>query len=193
VPFAAQFFVADLSDNTFLLSIDNDGLLFSTTIPGIQQFHANPIILADDNSIGWQVIVQPDGTLRTINVGPVEGLTLPSTNPPTNSALTPIYGYVIAFRYQMERQRITDASQMLQVPYQYFDVVLAGVNYYASLYTAKAEDLSVKVAVWKKEFLDGLKQIRRDLRINFRNTDVILPDSATQYQIRGQSWYYGLG
>jgi hypothetical protein len=58
---------------------------------------------------------------------------------------------------------------------------VAGVNYFASLYTNKGNDMD-RAGIWKQEFLDGIRQIRKDLNLNFRSTDFIGPDIATQYR-----------
>lgn len=185
----AQFLVADVNSVAHLMQVDLNGNLLTTPVGGTGQTN---LMLTDNTNNVWRIIVTTGGLLQTVSLGPASGVIVPSSNPPTNSALTPLYGYVMSFRYQQERVTITDPANFLQIPFQYYDVVVAGVNYYSNLYTAKSEDLEFKAAAWKREFMEGLAQIRRDLRVNFRNTDVIMPDPATQYQIRGQSWYYGL-
>jgi hypothetical protein len=185
----ASLLLTDASGGSHLLQVDNNGNLWTTPASGAA---VAPTWLTDSTNNVWKLAVDTNGLLSTVFLGPVSGFSIPSNNPPTVSSLTPLYGYVMSFRYQQERVTITDSSDLLQVPFQYYDVVVAGVNYYANLYTAKSEDLEFKASAWKKEFLDGLAQIRRDLRVNFRNTDVIMPDSVTQYQIHGNSWYFGL-
>lgn len=185
----AQFLVADSNSVAHLMQVAINGNLLTTPVSGVGQIN---LMLTDSANNVWRIIVTTGGLLQTVSMGPASGVIVPSNNPPTNSTLTPLLGYVISFRYQQERVTITDPTNLLQIPFQYYDVVVAGVNYYANLYTAKSEDLQFKAGAWKREFMEGLAQIRRDLRVNFRNTDVIMPDPTTQYQIRGQSWYYGL-
>lgn len=186
-----NYYLVDTNRVTYGLQINNVGTLSTTVVPGPQPALSAPILLDDGAGTTWQVTVSTGGLLVATPVGPTSSFTLPSNNPPTNPTITPISGYVIGFQYQQERKQIANTTDVLQIPFQYFDVVVAGVNYFANLYTSKPDDLNVKVAVWKKEFMDGLAQIRRDLRVNFRNTDVIMPDRATQYHINGQSFYYG--
>lgn len=109
---------------------------------------------------------------------PPTGL-IAGTTAPQTSSLTPLRGYVIEFRYYQQRTAITQATQTLQVPDNYRDVVIAGVNFFVSLYTNRGDDMD-RAGVWKQEFLDGIRQIRKDLNLNFRNTDFIGPDRATQ-------------
>jgi hypothetical protein len=176
----------DSSGAFWQVTIDATGLLLTTLTIG----PVSPALyIADTNLNAWQLGVLTDGTLTTTFSGPSSGLQLPAPSPPQVSSLIPLLGYVIAFYYQQERTQITSSTDLLQIPYQYFDVVVAGVNYYANLYTSKADDLNLKAGNWKREFMEGLAQMRRDLRINFRNNDVIMPDPINQYQIGTQSGY----
>lgn len=185
----AQFFIADSNNLVRLLEVDTNGNLLTNPAPGnIPQL---PIMLQDSSGMAWEVVVTTNGLLQTISKGTAASVTVPTNTPPTKPTLAPIFGYVIAFRYQQQRKVVTVATDILQIPFQYFDVVVAGVNYYANLYTAKADDINIKASIWKKEFMDGLAQIRRDLRINYRDNDVLMPDRQFQYKINGESWYFG--
>jgi hypothetical protein len=181
-----SIFLTDTSGQVWEVGLDSLGNLTTTAVVGP---HVPGLILSDSAGIAWQLGVLTNGTLFTTNRGPASNFRFPSPLPPSTSSIAPLLGYVIGFHYQQQRTQITTPTQFLQIPYQYFDVVVAGVNYYANLYTSKADDLGVKIGVWKKEFMEGLAQMRRDLRINFRNNDVILSDPATQYQIGTQSGY----
>lgn len=151
--------------------------------PGFSSNVVN-LILADIDSQNWIVGVTTSGQLTTTPTGTIE----PSTvQPPVSPTIAEMYGYVISFYYQKQRTPITDTSDILQIPDQYFDVIIAGVNYYANMYTSKDQDVNVKAGIWKKEFMDGLAQMRRDLRINFRNTDFISPDPASKRN-QGIDW-----
>lgn len=111
---------------------------------------------------------------------------------PTVNNLDPMLGYVIEFRYYKQRQPINSIADVLQIPDYYADVVIAGCNFYYNLYMDKASDRE-KAMIWKGEWLDGIKQIRKDLNISFRNTDFISPDPASQIsQAIGSNGYaYG--
>lgn len=147
------------------------------------------LVLRDTDGIAWHITVNTSGNMLAISLGPAVDNLIQALTPPQTSNIIPLEGYVISFFYQKQRVIINDPSQILQIPDNYADVVIAGVNYYSSLYTAKSDDLNVKLVVWKKEFMDGLAQMRRDLRINFRNTDVIMPDGLSQYEIGTQAGY----
>ncbi|CAN5950540.1 unnamed protein product [Sphagnum jensenii] len=175
-------FLTDSSGQTWLLQVQPNGMLTTTQEISLPQI--NPVFINPINQI-WKLFVNTSGELETAQVqgGDIAAVA------PIVSTITPILGYVIAFRYQRAKIPITQSSQILQIPDDYFDVVIAGVNYYANLYTAKMDDEQVKTGLWKREFMEGLSQIRRDLRINFRNTDVISPDPTSQYMIGTQTGY----
>lgn len=143
---------------------------------------------ADQSNYGkWNVYIGTTATNPTKqNASPLTGsFTEPTSGlitgsaPPSTSTIQPLYGYIIEFTYYVQRQNITTQNQVLQVPDTYRDVVVAGVNWLTNLYMNKDPELT-KSTAWKAEFLDGLRQMRRDLNINFRTNDFIGPDSATQ-------------
>lgn len=111
---------------------------------------------------------------------------------PQDNNISPLVGYVIEFVYYRQRQPITSITNVLQIPDYYADVVIAGCNYYYNLYMDKSSDRE-KAMIWKQEWMDGIKQMRKDLNISFRKTDFIAPDSATQIsQACGSNGYaYG--
>jgi hypothetical protein len=174
-------FLTDANRNTWQLERLGGGQLTTQRVSNLPSF--NPI-LQDANGVNWMVSVLTTGQLQTSVTGPVISPIAPQT-----STIAEMLGYIISFQYQQAKIPITSTTQTLQIPDDYFDVVVAGVNYYVNLYTGKDGDLQAKAPAWKKEFMDGLSQMRRDLRINFRNTDVIMPDSVTQYATGVQTGY----
>jgi hypothetical protein len=180
-----SIFLTDTNGQCWVVTLLDNGQLVGTSTVGP---NVPGLVLIDSFGHGWQLGVTTLGNLTTTVVDPTL-FTRPAPPPPQTSTLTPLLGYVISFYYMMQRQQITATTDILQIPYQYFDVVVAGVNFYANLYTAKMDDEQIKTGVWKREFMDGMAQMRRDLRINFRNTDVIGPDNMTQYQIGTQTGY----
>ena len=178
--------------STWLVGVTEGGLYQTIAVPPgsvtPSQVSAQ-IYLQDSLTNLWKVTVDQLGLLHTAFVGPISEWNQTGPLPPEDNNLTPLYGYVIEFQYQVKRQFITDPSQILQIPDRYRDIVISGVNYYANLYTAKSDDLAAKVGVWKTEFMQGLANIRRDLQINHKNVNVILPDPASQYyQVSGWGW-----
>lgn len=122
--------------------------------------------------------LQNSAPLNALFTEPTSGLVTGRTAPKTNS-LIPLYGYIIEFCYYVQRQNIVSETQVLQIPDIYRDVVIAGANYYVNLYINKDPELN-KSGLWKADFVDGLRQIRKDLYINYRNTDFLTPDQQSQ-------------
>lgn len=180
--------LSDSSGNTWVITVNNTGLYVTTEITGGGGFTPVPAIFLKSPDLNyWKVTILTSGLLQTTFQGSSAGTAGPPL--PIKNNLTPLYGYVIEFRYQMHRQFITDPANILQVPDKYRDVVIAGVNFYANMYTAQQSDLNVKTMAWRNEFSLGLANIRRDLQINHKTSDVVLPDPASQYyQVSGWGW-----
>lgn len=162
------------------LGINSEGQMYAVNVADSFAANLQNLYLSDASGTVWQVGVTTDGMLEVVDVGPASSFQVPAPQPPTVSSLTPLFGYVIQFEYMQQRVPVTSSDQYLQIPRQYQDVVVAGVNYYANLYTAKADDEGMKAGAWKKEFMDGLAQIRRDLRITSRTVDYLAPDRTSQ-------------
>jgi hypothetical protein len=80
--------------------------------------------------------------------------------------------YTIEFRYYYQRTDLTTSSQTLQVPSDYKDIFVAGVNYYACLYLREYEEAKH----WRIVFDDGKRQIVRDMNLHPRYPEFIQPD-----------------
>lgn len=104
---------------------------------------------------------------------PTSGLTT-TGHTATNNNLTQMDGYIIAFRYYRQRQIVTDASQVLQIPDVYKDIVVAGVNWL----TTRFLRLHQEAQMWQMEFQDGIRQMIRDKNLLPRESDYIQPDKA---------------
>jgi hypothetical protein len=135
----------------------------------------------------WAITVTTIGQLQASVYSVPPATIAVNGGPPLTSTIQPLNAYAIHFRYYQSRSQITSSNptQALQVPYAYKDIVIAGVNYLAGLYMDRLEsrEPSAKTLSWKRDFDQGLAQIRRDLRINYRKTDFISPDSTSQYQV----------
>jgi hypothetical protein len=167
------------------------GLLITQAVPSNPQTTNvfDTIYLTDTGLVStWAITVTNAGVLVSTLYS-----TPPTTNAvngqlPSNATIQPLSAYVIQFRYYKLRNSITNPTDVLQIPYTYKDVVIAGVNYLASMYLDRQEarEPSAKTLQWKRDFDQGLAQIRRDLRISFRKTDFIAPDNASQYVVANQ-------
>lgn len=175
-----MIYLSDSAGTLWTLGLNATGQLFAASLPATFPAEPPPPYLVDSAGTSWQLTIGTNGYVQATAVGPASGYTTLSRTPPKVSSLAPLLGYVIQFEYMQQRIPITTSTQYLQVPFQYQDVVIAGVNYYANLYTAKADDEGIKAGAWKKEFMDGLAQIRRDLRISSRTVDYLAPDRTSQ-------------
>src|SRR6185312_11640779 len=103
------------------------------------------------------------------------GLSTGTTLAPTSSTIAPMGGYLIEFRYFKKRVQLSSAGQTIQIPDDFFDVVVAGVNHLAYVYLQKT-DLAM---FWKGTFQDGLKEMIRDKNLfPEAGSDFMRPDSS---------------
>lgn len=140
------------------------------------------LLKSTDGPTVWKITVGSIGQLIATVASQI------SVIPPATATIQPINAYVIQFRYYQSRNQITSPTDPLQIPYAYKDIVISGVNYLVALYVdiAANREPSAKTLIYKRDFDQGLAQIRRDLRINYRKTDFISPDVATQYVVGNQ-------
>jgi len=147
------------------------------------------VLLTDLSGIStWKITVTPAGFLQAVLYSTPPATAAINSQPPQTSTIQPLNAYVIQFRYYRMRNPIVNPTDVLQIPYMYKDIVIAGVNYLANLYMNRNDGVqpSAKSNIWKRDFEQGLAQIRRDLRINYRKTDFISPDPASQYVVGNQ-------
>jgi hypothetical protein len=96
---------------------------------------------------------------------------------PTTSSIEYLRGNVIEFRYYKQRQTVTTLLDVLQIPDDYFDIVVAGVNAYVMLFLKRPSD----AAIWQTQFNDGLRQLTRDKNLFPKGGQAfIAPDPITQ-------------
>jgi len=102
---------------------------------------------------------------------PTSGITTTGPIFPTTNNLEPVDGYLIQFKYYRDRLRLTTYDQVIQVPDDYRDVVIAGVNGYINEYLRRPADAQR----WMQLFQMGLVTMRRDQNMypkyNFIRTD----------------------
>lgn len=147
------------------------------------------ILLTDLSGVStWKITVTSTGFLQAVLYSTPPSTAAINSQPPQTSSIQPLNAYVIQFRYYRMRNPIVNPTDVLQIPYMYKDIVIAGVNYLANLYMNRNDGVQpwAKSNIWKRDFEQGLAQIRRDLRINYRKTDFISPDTASQYVVGNQ-------
>lgn len=106
---------------------------------------------------------------------PTSGITTTGAAFPTSTLIEPIDGYLIEFRYYKIRQQLTVASQVLQIPDDYKDVIIAGVNWLGNKYLKRMAD----AREWQQVYMAGLGEIIRDKNQFPHGADFISPDPAS--------------
>jgi hypothetical protein len=111
---------------------------------------------------------------------PSSGL-ITGSAPPTTATIAQLGGYVIQFRYFRQRPQVTSLGQLLYIPIDYMDVVIAGVNWLGYKYLASSnKSFAQDVMFWGAEYERGKIGIIRDQHLFPANgTFMILPDSAS--------------
>jgi len=89
---------------------------------------------------------------------PDTGLTTNGASVPASSELDPLRGYLIEFRYAKVHKKLTTGNDILLIPDDYRDVVVAGVNSLAAAYRKKF-DLA---AYWDNQYRQGLIEMTRN-------------------------------
>lgn len=110
------------------------------------------------------------------------GITSTLAAPPSSSAIEPLRGYIVEFRYYKARGVLDAGADVLQIPDDYRDVVVAGVNWLASRYFH--DDTTSQF--WQQMFRDGIRRMVKDQP---HGLDFIMPDPAARpYRLQGDSW-----
>jgi hypothetical protein len=120
--------------------------------------------------------VQNGGTAITLGsdfTESVGGLSTGTSSAPTNSTIAPMGGYLIEFRYFKKRTQLSSLGQTIQIPDDFFDVVVAGVNWLAYSYLKRQDD----AMMWRATFNEGLREMIRDKNlIPNATSDYMRPD-----------------
>lgn len=85
--------------------------------------------------------------------------------------------YAIEFRYWIKQFAITALSQPLQIPTEYLDIVVAGVNMFAYEFLKNDPQAT---AFWRDMFQKGLRDMVRDEHQIPRGAQYVSPDPGTQ-------------
>lgn len=104
------------------------------------------------------------------NSGLIAGATFP-----TNNNLEPIDGYLIEFQYYKLRESLTSTTQVIQIPDDYYDLVVCGVNWLASQYLKRPGDAKL----WMDTYRSGFQEMIRDKNQFPKGADFIHVDPAS--------------
>lgn len=120
--------------------------------------------------------VQNGGTAINTGVNWTEqntGLATGTALAPTSSTLETLDGYVIEFRYWKSRKQIAALADFLQIPDEYFDVIVAGTNFLACQFLKKGDEAQM----WLQIYQNGLRGMIRD-KNKSPKVDFVRPDNA---------------
>lgn len=106
---------------------------------------------------------------------PTSGLTTTGRAVPLVNTLQPIGAYVIKFEYYKNRLKITTADQFLQVPDDYFDVIVNGVTYMAYKLMGKSQEATEMYQLYRS----GLTEMVADKNLFPEGVEFIRADSST--------------
>jgi len=112
-------------------------------------------------------------SIGTDFIEPPTGLIIGTANPPITNTLQPVGAYVIKFEYYKNRIALTQPGQFLQVPDDYFDVVVAGVTFYAYKLLGKKQEAMEAY----QQFKEGLQSMIWDKNLFPEGVEFIRPDS----------------
>jgi len=106
------------------------------------------------------------------------GLTTSGASVPTSSDLEPLRGYVIEFRYYKAHTAITATADILLIPNEFRDVVVAGVNMLASKYLGNTNP-AADIAYWQGLYQAGIDRMVLDQNPWPGGARYIKPDPAS--------------
>lgn len=157
---------------SYLLKVRSPQLAISASASGITYASYKVYASTTENS---EVLQSTSVTIGTDWTEPTTGLISGVAYPTTNS-IEALRGYVIDFRYFKARQTVTSISDTLQIPDDYKDIVIAGVNELAFKWLRKFDDMAIE----GQRFKDGIRQITRDKNLMGDNgaSAFMRPDSG---------------
>ena len=100
---------------------------------------------------------------------------------PTSNDIEPLYGYLIEFRYYKDHTPLTATDDNVQVPDEFRDVLVAGVNWLAWRYKGKHTEASL----WERDFQIGLQRIIKNQNPWPSGQRFISPDPVATYYTGG--------
>ena len=138
-------------------------------------------------------LVTNEGTETLQNVSPIaigtdfieptSGLTTTGRVPPIVNTLQPVGAYIIRFKYFKNRLNLSDPNDFLQVPDDYKDVIISGVNSYAFKLLGKDQEAQASYQLYRQ----GLTEMIWDKNLFPEGVNFIRPDvgSYVNQQILG--------
>ncbi len=108
-------------------------------------------------------------------IEPTTGLTTTGRIPPIVNTLQPLGAYIIRFKYFKNRINLLDPNDFLQVPDDYKDVVINGVNGFAFKLLGKNEEAQHSYQLYRQ----GLTEMVWDKNLFPEGVNFIRPDAGS--------------
>lgn len=127
---------------------------------------------------GQETLATQAGPLSTTGfyLEPSTGFLTGGVSAPTDNNLEPMAGYLIEFRYFQAKPQVTSLNTNLLIPADYFDVLVAGTNYYLAQFLKEPDSIQY----WKEEFDTGVTSMIRDKNLFPRGPQFMSPDPTSQ-------------
>jgi hypothetical protein len=167
-----------------LATIKSPELVFGSAANGVKYSHYNvyavsvtPTAFNNNQSDPTTETLQ---NLTPIAIGtdwtePGTGLTTTGAAWPRNNHLTQIGGYVIQFRYFMNRNTIAATTDLIQIPQKYSDIIVKGVNALAWDLLGRQDKVQESLA----QFQDGYRQMVVDKNLFPEGVEFVRPDAGS--------------
>jgi len=166
------------SDNDGLIRVPANNLL-TVRSPLLGISHSASGVQYTSYKIYASTVLGSETLQATVGIGadwaePPTGLTTGGAVPITNPTIEPLRGYIIEFSYFKGKQPVTSASQVLQIPDDYKDIVCAGCAWL----TARFQKREPEAQMFFAQYKDGIIQMIRDKNLFPKDDSFIGPDSA---------------
>lgn len=167
-----------------LCVVKSPKLPFGVTVSGVQYNRYNVYIVqatsvdSSGNYVDNQNELKQNASPITIGtdfVEPTTGLVTNLGTFPTTNTLQNLGGFLIKFQYYKNRATLTSPAQLLQVPEDYKDVVIHGVNFLAWKLLGKEDEAKISQELYQS----GLREMIWDKNLFPEGVEFMRPDGAT--------------
>lgn len=108
-------------------------------------------------------------------IEPTTGLLTGTVSPPLTNKMQPLGGYVMRFEYYKNRLTLNNVTQPLQVPDDYYDVIVNGVTYWTNRLLGKRAEAQEAFQMYRQ----GLTEMVWDKNLFPEGVEFVRPDSNT--------------
>lgn len=163
-----------------LLTVVSPNLFFTQTSSGViyqyYNVYAAEASELNESAEGSETLQTTFGTqlLGQNWTEPTSGLTTTGVSAPTANTIAQMGGYIIGFRYYKTRLNLTTVNDVLQIPQDYDDVTVQGVQYLAWKFLGKKDEAQASF----ESYSAGKTSIVADKNL-FPDNDFIRPDSGS--------------